>query len=62
MVDEFSKRMSCWNARTVFDVALSGSTMEQVTIARTWATRVRTAWSEHHSAVAALVAAHLKLD
>lgn len=44
---------------TVLDVALAGAPDEHAGRVRTWAREVWAAWSEHHGAVAALVARHL---
>lgn len=47
---------------TVCDVALSQSIPEQIEAVKAWARAVWGAWSQHHEAVAALVAEHIDLD
>jgi len=46
-------------ALTVWDVALADSPLVHAERARAWAEAVWASWSEHHAAVAALVAQHL---
>ena len=49
--------------RTIFDLALVAGELESHTrVAREWSAEVWQAWSNHHAAVAALVAQHVRLE